>query len=309
MTELYKKYRPTEFNEVVGQSISSQIEKLLLNKKFPHSSLFAGSSGCGKTTIARIIRTKLNCSDTDFNEVNCADFRGIDMVRDIRSVMNLAPMAGDVRVWLIDEAHQLSSAAQNAFLKMLEDTPAHVYFILATTEPEKLLKTIRTRCTTFKVAALNIVDAEKLVEDIAKKEDCFLTEEVVDALVKYGDGSPRQLLVLLDSIIDIEDEEDQLQAIFKSETRKEAIEVCRVLFQQNPSWGQITSVLSTLTEEAESLRWLILSYSKTILIKQKTLNKKSMRAYRIIDAFKNNFYDSKMAGLIAACFEVCFDDE
>jgi DNA polymerase III gamma/tau subunit len=309
MTELYKKYRPTEFKEVRGQTVTAQISKLIRNKKFPHATLFAGPSGCGKTTLARIIRDKLGCSDSDFNEVNCADFRGIDMVRDIRSVMNLAPISGEVRVWLIDEAHQLSGAAQNAILKILEDTPSHVYFILATTEPEKLLKTIRTRCMTFNVSALNYQDAEGLIKSVCEQEDVELSEDVVDALIKHGEGSPRQTLVLLDSIINIEDEDDQLHAIYRSETKKEAIEICRALFQPNPSWGQLSSIIGSLTEEPESLRWMIIGYAKSLLLKQKKLNAKSLRAYRIIEAFKVNFYDSKMAGLTAACFEVCFDDE
>jgi len=309
MTELYKKYRPTEFEDVKGQSVTAQINKLIKNKRFPHATLFAGPSGCGKTTLARIIRQKLGCSDSDFNEVNCADFRGIDMVRDIRGLMHLAPIMGDVRVWLIDEAHQLSSAAQNAILKMLEDTPKHVYFILATTEPEKLLKTIRTRCTTFNVQGLNSQDSEHLIESVCEKESVQLSEDVTDAIIKYGDGSPRQILVLLDSIIDIEDEDEQLQSIYKSETRREAIEICRALFQPNPSWSQITHIINSISEEPESIRWMILSYAKTLLIKQKRLNAKSMRAYRIIEAFRDNFYDSKLAGLAAACFEVCFNDE
>jgi DNA polymerase III gamma/tau subunit len=307
--ELYKKYRPKKFKELKGQPVTSQIYKLIKNKKFPHATLFAGPSGCGKTTLARIIRDKLGCSDSDFNEVNCADFRGIDMVREIRGVMNLAPMGGGVRVWLIDEAHQLSSAAQNAILKILEDTPSHVYFILATTEPQKLLKTIRTRCTTFTVNGLNYEDSQSLITSVCEQEQVELTEDVVDALVKYGDGSPRQILVLLDSIINIEDEEEQLHAIYKSETKREAIEICRALFQPNPSWSQIASIINSLTEEPESLRWMIIGYAKSLLLKQKVLNAKSMRAYRIIEAFKVNFYDSKLAGLTAACFEVCFDDE
>ena len=154
--ELYKKYRPKNFKRIVGQpTITEQLTSMTRSNQFPHSSLFSGPSGCGKTTLARIMRNKLDCGDQDFQEVNCADFRGIDMVRDIRNRMNLAPIGGECRVWLIDEAHQLSSQAQNAFLKILEDTPSHVYFMLATTDPQKLIPTIRTRCAEFKVSSLN----------------------------------------------------------------------------------------------------------------------------------------------------------
>lgn len=307
-TELYKKHRPKELWEVIGQTTTTQIDKMLKNKKFPHASLFAGPSGCGKTTLARIIKDKLNCSDSDFNEVNCADFRGIDFVREIRTSMNLAPLGGSVRVWLIDEAHQLSSQAQNAFLKILEDTPQHVYFILATTEPQKLLKTIRTRCTTFTVQALNFDESETLIKTICQKEEIELEEEVIENLIKLGEGSARQILVLMDSIISIDDPEEQLQLLFKSDTKREAIEICRALFKPKPIWGEVAAVLKSVNEEPESLRWMILSYANSILMKQKNKNGKSIRAYEVIDSFKTNFYDSKKAGLTAACFEVVFAD-
>src|SRR5690606_3369465 len=107
----------------------------------PHAMLFTGPSGCGKTTLARILRVKLRCSDNDFQEINAADFRGIDSIRSMRQQVGAAPLGGDSRIWLIDEAHSMTADAQNAFLKLLEDTPRHVYFFLATTDPQKLKKT------------------------------------------------------------------------------------------------------------------------------------------------------------------------
>jgi len=103
--ELYKKHRPMTFKRIVGNTtVTEQLVSMTRQSQFPHASLFSGPSGCGKTTLARIMRNKLDCGDPDFAEVNCADFRGIDMVRDIRSRMNLAPMSGECRVWLIDES-------------------------------------------------------------------------------------------------------------------------------------------------------------------------------------------------------------
>jgi len=142
------------------------LAQMVKRNKVPHTLLFSGPPGCGKTTLARILRKKLNCGKYDFSEVNCADFRGIDMVRDIRSHLQQAPISGDCRVWLIDEAHKLSNDAQNAFLKMLEDTPNHVYFFLATTNPQKLLKTIRTRCTEVVVKSLGDKNMEELIDDV-----------------------------------------------------------------------------------------------------------------------------------------------
>ena len=300
--ELYKKYRPKNFKRLVGQPIiTDQLTSMTRSNQFPHASLFSGPSGCGKTTLARIMRNKLDCSDQDFSEVNCADFRGIDMVRDIRNRMNLAPINGDCRVWLIDEAHQLSSQAQNAFLKMLEDPPRHVFFMLATTDPQKLIPTIRTRCTEFKVSSLNPVDAEVLLGTVCGREEIEITEEVMDCLIKHGDGSPRKLLVLLDVVRHLDGEEDQLESIRNSDGRREAIELARLLIRPTTTWNDVRKVLGARTEKPESLRWMVLGYANSVLLKG---GQQKERAYLIIDAFRDNFYDSKKAGLSAACWEI-----
>jgi DNA polymerase III gamma/tau subunit len=299
--ELYKQYRPKKFKQVVGQAaVIKQLESMSKREQFPHASLFLGPSGCGKTTLARIIRKELNCGDQDFAEVNCADFRGIDMVRDIRSRMNLAPISGETRVWLIDEAHQLSSQAQNAFLKLLEDTPNHVYFMLATTDPQKLLTTIRTRCTEFKVTHLTPNESESLLNKIAKREEISLPEEVSDLVIKHGEGSPRKLLVLLDAIRHL-DEEEAIQMLLDSGTKKEAIEIARLLLSPRTTWSEMTVVLKAVQEEPESLRWMVLGYMNSVLLKN---GKPNSRAYTTIEAFRENFYDSKKAGLTAACYEI-----
>ena len=146
--ELYKKHRPKRLKDVLGcDGIKKQIQRCPDGSHLAHSILITGPSGCGKTTIARIVAQKiLKTSDTDLMEINCADFRGIEMVRDIRSRMSLAPMGGQARTWIIDEAHQLTTQAQDAFLKILEDQPRHVYFILCTTDPSKLITTVKNRC-------------------------------------------------------------------------------------------------------------------------------------------------------------------
>ena len=148
MSELYKEFRPSVFEDVKGQKRAvSLLENYIQNKDLPHALLFTGDSGTGKTTLARIVGSEISCSKQEFIEINCADFRGIDMVREIRKQMNFAPFYGEVKVWLIDEFHSAPKATQEALLKLLEDPPSYVYFMLATTEPGKVLRTIKTRCT------------------------------------------------------------------------------------------------------------------------------------------------------------------
>jgi len=303
--ELYKKYRPTKFSEVRGQNdVIRPLIDFGKRKSIPHFLLFTGPSGCGKTTIARILKGKLNCGDMDFYELNVADFRGIDMVRDIRNKMSLAPMSGDVRVWLVDEAASLTKDAQNAFLKMLEDTPDHVYFFLATTDPQKLLKTIRTRATELKVKPLSADDAEALVLDVAEKEGRKdLPEELVEKIVDLSQGSPRKLLVLLDQVIQEKDVDRAMDSLSAGVAEKDAIELARMLLTGG-TWNQVAKFLKGfegLDDQAESIRWLILSYMSTVALNSP---KQAERACSIMESFRDNWYDCKKAGLIMACREV-----
>jgi DNA polymerase III subunit gamma/tau len=214
MSELYKKYRPKEFRDVIGQGSAVKVlEAKLKSNNLPHTLLFAGPSGCGKTTLARIVCRKLKCSKHDFKELNSADFRGIDMVRNIRININKAPIGGDCRVWLIDECHKLTTDAQNAFLKMLEDTPDHVYFMLATTEPQKLLPTIRTRSTEIAVKNLTRKSLQKLILFVSASALIGIDTEVLEKIIECSDGSARKALVLLDQIAELKSEEDMIEAI------------------------------------------------------------------------------------------------
>lgn len=303
MMELYKKYRPRKLEAMIGQdSTVKMLKQMLKRNRLPHTLLFEGPSGCGKTTFARILRKTLGCGKHDFVEKNCADFRGIDMVRDIRSHLQQAPISGSCRIWLIDEAHKLSNDAQNAFLKMLEDTPNHVYFMLATTDPQKLLPTIRTRCTEAIVKKLSNSNMQKLIGRVCKKEEVEIPEEVIEEIIESSEGSARKALVLLNQIIDLEDEEDMLETIKATTMEIQAKIIARTLLNPRVKWYEMAKIIrETAGEEAEQIRWMVLGYSKKVLLSG---GKQAGRAYIIIDAFRDNFYDSKLAGLAAACYEV-----
>ena len=298
MTELYKKHRPKTLRMMVGndntvKSLSNMIERGTL----PHTILFHGPTGCGKTTLARIVRRELNCNNLDFNELNCSDFRGIDTVRAIRQTMNLAPAAGDCRIWLLDEVHQMSKDGMHATLKMFEDTPKHVYFILCTTDPQKLLKTIRNRCCEMPVRLLTHDELEKLIKRTAKREKIDLSEEVLDATVSAAQGIGRTALVLLDKMASL-DEDERLKAIHdKIAEENEAIELCRALIGKKP-WADVAKILKNLKGEPESIRYAVMGYARQVLLKT---NKH--QAYLVLDCFKDNFYDSKAPGLLLACYE------
>jgi DNA polymerase-3 subunit gamma/tau len=242
----------------------------------------------------------LKCSDVDFNEINAADARGIDMVRDIGSRLGAAPLGGDSRVWLLDEVHSLSSDAQNAILKYLEDTPRHVYFFLCTTDPQKLKKTIITRCTEVRCRALEIDDLVVLVRGVSAKEGVDLPLEVAEKIANCSDGSARKSLVLLQSVITIKDIDLQIAAIEKSEGVQEGIAIARALLNEKTTWKEMADILKKVTEEPETIRYLVLSYMTTVL----SGGRQNRRAYNVLKEFQFNWYDSKKAGMYASCYSI-----
>ena len=302
MEELYKKHRPSDFDEIVGQETTLKTLRSAVDyDEIPHFIMFTGPTGCGKTTLARIIRRKLKCGRQDFIE---AAPRKIEEVRVIRSRISQAPMRSKCRVYLIDECHKLTSDAQDEFLKMLEDTPSHVYFIFTTTDPQKLKKTVRNRATELVVKPLSDDAIFELLDCVCKKEDEEIPNEVTEKIIANSDGSARKALVFLNSVIRLKSKKDQLNAIIPATTESQAFEIVRVLLYQKSktTWKTMSKILiATAGEDAEQIRWLVLACCKTELLKASHF---AGRAYVIIDVFRDNFYDSKMAGLVAACYEV-----
>lgn len=299
--ELYKKYRPTKFSEVVGQEDAiRQLTEMGKNGFIPHAILFTGPSGCGKTTLARILRVKLKCSDHDFVEMNASDCRGIDEIRAIRSTINLSPLSpGGCRVILIDECHGLTSDAQEAFLKLLEDTPKHIYFFLATTLPAKLKKTIITRCTEIKCKEITATNLVTLVKFVCEQEGIPLKEQVIEKIARVADGSARKALVLLHQVIGIADEVQQLAAIEAGDSRGQAIDICRLLLNESAKWSEMAKLLETVEEDAEAIRRIILGYAQAVLLKSG-----KARASDIIEEFRLPFYDIGKPGLVNGCYRI-----
>ncbi|MBT7929472.1 AAA family ATPase [Candidatus Peregrinibacteria bacterium] len=296
---LHTKHRPQDFKEVIGNKhIVESLESLFDDgKSVAHTFLFHGPSGCGKTTFARIIASKLNCSEFDFVEINAGNNRGIGTAREVLKTVEYKPMQGDTKVILLDEVHQTTKDFQNALLKILEDTPRHAYFILCTTDPRKLLTTIRNRCVTYEVEPLGRKNLTKLLNQIVKKEGGKLKDEVADKLVKKAEGCPRQLLVLLQQVINMS-EKNQLKAIktFKTQEQK-VIDLCRAILVKK-KWGEIAKILRGIDEDPEYVRRAILGYMNSVMLKSEDPH--CMIAYL---AFKDPFYDTGKAGLTFSCYK------
>ncbi len=208
MKALYRKYRPLKLQDVVAQpQVVEVLTSALKTGKFSHAYLFTGPRGCGKTSVARIFAHEVNGFDyqlednyVDILEIDGASNRGIDNIRELREKAAIAPTEGKYKIYIIDEVHMLTKEAFNALLKTLEEPPAHVIFLMATTDLDKVPVTIlsRSQVLHFKLAELNVMINH--LKSIAETEKIQITDEALNLLVRRGGGSFRDTISLLDQI-------------------------------------------------------------------------------------------------------------
>ncbi|MBP6963283.1 MAG: DNA polymerase III subunit gamma/tau [Armatimonadetes bacterium] len=220
---LYRKYRSRTFNDVIGQEhITRTLQNAIRQGKISHAYLFCGTRGTGKTTTARLLAKALNCekgptdepcnecqaclsitdgSAVDIMEMDAASHRGIDDIRDIRENVKFPPMALRYKVFIIDEAHQLTREGKDAFLKTLEEPPAHAVFILATTEPHNIPITIRSRCQQFDFRRGSLSDIRSRMKFVCEAEGIEADDEALDIIAMDADGSYRDSLSLLEQVL------------------------------------------------------------------------------------------------------------
>ena len=254
---LFTKYRPDEFSEMVGNDhLVSAVQALVEKEEIPHSWLFTGSSGIGKTTIARIIAREVGATTSGIFEINASSIRGIDAIRDILQKTPYRSLGSSKTVYILDECHQLTKEAQNALLKVLEDPPAHVYFILATTDPQKLIGTIRTRCEEFKFTPVGADALIDLVTTVAHKESLNLSPKVIAEIVANASGSPRLALNMLERCSVVGDSVEDAKKLVAGmgidfqvdgefTISGEIFDVLQEKKNARGAWKQISSILDT----------------------------------------------------------------
>ncbi len=241
---LYRKYRPKNFDDVIGQKITVEIlRNSIINNKISHAYLFNGPRGTGKTSVAKIFSRSVNCSnikngsacgtcesckkiqenDVDIIEIDAASNNGVEEIREIRSKVKLLPTVAKYKVYIIDEVHMLSTGAFNALLKTLEEPPAHVIFILATTEIHKIPLTILSRCQRFDFNKVNSEEMFAKLKQICECEKKNLSDNIIRLIVSLSDGGCRDAINLLDQVLSLsidnitEDEIYNIQGILSED--------------------------------------------------------------------------------------------
>lgn len=284
--ELYRKYRPSTLDDMVGNEATIKS----LKKELENGSrvfLMTGNAGCGKTTLARIMSKEVNAGELSITEINSANNRGIDTAREIMEKMRYNPSDGDSLVFILDEVHMITSAGQNAFLKALEDTPPHVYFFLCTTNPEKLIEPLKTRCSIINVKPLNDKEMKFLIKRTCRAENVKISPDVLEKIVSIAQGGSRKALKLLAKVIYLDDESEQLEVLQSDDVAEsqETIEFCRALLGKDCTWSKLSSILKNMdVSEPEKIRMAVMGYMNSVLLN----GKMNQNAVCALQAFGQN---------------------
>ena len=306
---LYRTYRPQTFEEVAGQKhIIRTLRNALANNKIAHAYLFCGPRGTGKTTMAKLFAKALNCeegighqcnkcsnckeitegSHPDVIEIDAASNNGVEQVRDLIDKVNYLPIKGKYKVYIIDEVHMMTANAFNALLKTLEEPPAHVIFILATTEPHNIIPTILSRCQRYDFTKVADADIEERMMTILEKEGVQYDKAAVRAIISLADGGMRDALSILDQILAYSNNTLSVQdvySIFGLISSKEKIALIKDI-----NAGDVSSTLEKVKNFSEGgvdiarLTQDILEILKDVLIYKKTKESTELSVLNETDA-------------------------
>ena len=291
-TALYRKFRPSTFEEIVGQEhITRTLRNQIMAGRVGHAYLFNGGRGTGKTSAAKVLARAINClnpkdgepcneceickaalsgSLTDIVEMDAASNNSVDDVRSIREEVNFLPTVAKYRVYIIDEVHMLSTGAFNALLKTLEEPPAHVKFILATTEPQKLPATILSRCQRFDFKKISNENIEKRLKFVCEQSKIEITPEALNLIAVLSEGAMRFAFSILDScILDGEDkiDVDKIKELVGIPKLTMVSSIVKAIFEYNVE-DAIVAVDNVLDsgKDLSNLLWEMIKYIKDILV-------------------------------------------
>lgn len=297
---LYRKYRPQTLDDLmVNDDLKADLEPLISGKRpIPHAMLFIGPSGCGKTTCARILAKALQCEDSVV-ELDAGQDNGIAVMREIAQQAKSKGFVGSGRkMFILDEFHRATVDAQNAILKILEDTPKHAYFVICTTDPQRLIKTILTRCVTYQVESIPERSLVGLMQEICEKEGVEVPKEVLKKIAKQADGSGRMALVNLERVMGRHPDDMDKDIVAVQQSEEDTKSLCQCLLRRAP-WKECAQLLKKLDKtEPETVRRMVLGYMNAVLLS----GKDAPQAAIVIEYFKEPVYNSGKAGLTLAAY-------
>jgi DNA polymerase III subunit gamma/tau len=297
---LYRKYRWEKLEDILGnEDAKTLILNSLEREDRPQTYLFYGPTGVGKTTTARILAKEFGCHKSELREYDIGSIGGVDNARKIKEDSIYPPLFGDVKVYILDECQNASKQFWEASLKLLEEPPPYIYFILCTTDPQKISDTIKGRATKIKFNSISDMDMKLLLSTVLELEGFKeFPAEAIKEIVKIVKGCPREALNILDLVMEVSDDDEMIR-IIKSYTifEEQVIELCRALIKKKSS-NEVAKILKGLEKvDEEKIRRTVLSYTYKVL-----LNKWDQHSANIINEFKDPFFNSGKPGLGLACF-------
>lgn len=301
---LHVKYRPTTLKQVYGQKqIVESLQGVLNSSTRPHSFLFTGPSGTGKTTLARILASEFGCLPSNIIETDAATNTGIDAMREVTSTLRFQGFGQNPgKMIILDEAHGLSKQAFQSILKVIEEPPPHVYFALCTTDPGKIPETIQTRCLTYALKSLRYDDIMDLLEMVAEEETLVLAAQngYLELVARACEGSPRKALVMLAMVANCRNADEAAELLESPLDNAEIIDLCRMLVKGDLTWPKVATTLKALNElPAESIRIVVVNYLNSCLLGAK--ERDVPRLLDMLSAFSKPCNPSdKLAGILLA---------
>ena len=289
---LYRKYRPLNLDEVVGQQvIVKTLKNAILNNQLSHAYLFTGPRGTGKTSIAKILARTINCTNlndttpcnkcvnctqnlnqpVDIIEIDAASNNGVDEIRELKSKVNLVPTINKYKVYIIDEVHMLTTGAFNALLKTLEEPPAHIIFILATTEPHKIPMTILSRCQRFDFKRISNQDLVKRLKYVVDQEKIKIEENCLEEIARLSNGGMRDALSILDQVNAYADDQIKIEQIHEINGTLTPVEIKNFILNiKNKKLEEILELIEQYDSKGKDFVKLaeeILVYLKNLIFK------------------------------------------
>lgn len=299
---LLTRYRPQNFDEVIGQDKVVTSLRGAIAKKRGRAFLFTGPSGVGKTTLARITASELGCKPIDLIEVDAATQTGIDDMRAVAGSLMYRPLGeGDVKAIIVDEMHALSKQAMTSLLKVIEEPPDWAYWFLCTTEPTKVPKNIETRCLRYDLKALDRSDLEDLLNFVVEQEKLKVNGPIVELCVKEAQGSPRQALANLGLCAEAKDRAEAAELLRSAVDNPQVIDLARALTKR-AGWNELQTILRGLKDtNPESIRHVVRAYLTTVVLSAKS-EPEAGRALEILDAFSEPFHSNDgISPVLLAC--------